>query len=98
MTEKRKPHLSFDEFDEVNYPRPQATDFAGFCERLLSRRDFLSGTAACGATAFLMSACAVAPPGRRTAMGEPPPFEPIGANTLDTVTVPKGYRWQVLVR
>ena len=48
--------VSFDAFDEINYPRPDRTDFDGVAERFLSRRAFLRGTAAVGATAFVLGA------------------------------------------
>lgn len=80
---------SLDDFDEVNSPRPEATDM----ERLtLSRRTLLKGSVA-GAASFMMSnpvLAAMAASSSRLA------FEPVAANGLDTVTVPKGYSWHVV--
>ena len=74
---------------------PAATDFAALARRLLSRRGFVGGAAALGAGAFVMQAG-----GGRTAeaAGAPPRFAPVAASTRDTVTLPEGYDWQVVVR
>ena len=98
MTETRRQRLSFDEFDEINYPRPQATDFAALADkaiaRTVSRRGFLGGGAALGAAAFLLGTSALSPAARANGRFG---FKPVAANTLDTITVPEGYRWQVVV-
>ena len=99
MSRKRiseTPDLSFDDFDEVHYPRPLETDFGRLVERAVSRRGFLGGSVAFGAAAFVASAGALRPLSARAAdrFG----FEPVAANTLDTVTVPPGYNWHVVVR
>ena len=83
-------NYSLDDFDEVNFPRPEATDME---KMILSRRHFLKGSVA-AAAAFMMSqsvlAKAVSEATSRLA------FEQVAANTLDTVTVPKGYSWHVV--
>ena len=88
--------LSFDDFDEVHYPRPLETDFGRLVERAVSRRSFLGGSVAFGAAAFVASAGALRPLSAHAAdrFG----FDPVAANTLDTVTVPPGYNWHVVVR
>ena len=87
--------LSFDEFDELNDPRPQETEFAVLAEKAISRRGFLGGTASLGAAAFLLGTSALVPSTARAA-GLWLAFEPIAANSLDTVTVPKGFRWHIV--
>ena len=99
MSRKRiseTPDLSFDDFDEVHYPRPLETDFGRLVERAVSRRGFLGGSVAFGAAAFVASAGALRPLSAHAAdrFG----FDPVAANTLDTVTVPPGYNWHVVVR
>ena len=99
MSRKRiseTPDLSFDDFDEVHYPRPLETDFGRLVERTVSRRGFLGGSVAFGAAAFVASAGALRPLSAHAAdrFG----FDPVAANTLDTVTVPPGYNWHVVVR
>ena len=81
---------SLDDFDEVNSPRPEATDMEKI---ILSRRTFLKGSVA-GAAAFLMSqsvlAKVVSEASSRLA------FQQVTTNGLDTVTVPKGYSWHIV--
>ena len=89
--------VSFDDFDEMNEPRPERTDFDRLAENAISRRRFLGGTVSFGAAAFVMSAAGLAPPAARAAARRIA-FEPVAANTLDTVTVPRGYSWHVVAR
>ena len=89
-----------DDFDEFYFPRPGETDFAALADkeisRQITRRGFMRGAAGAGAAAFVASTAltpiaALANSGR---FG----FEPIPANSLDTVTVPQGYSWHVVAR
>ena len=89
--------MSFDEYDEMNDPRPERTDFDRLAERAISRRGFLGGTVAFGAAAFVMGTAGLAPLSARAAARRIA-FEPVAANTLDTVTVPPGYGWHVVAR
>ena len=73
------------------------TDFERLAERAISRRGFLCGTAACGASAFVLSAGGMAArPARAAVAGLD--FTPVAANGLDTVTVPEGFSWHVVAR
>ena len=90
-------HVSFDEFDEMNDPRPGPTDFGRLAENAISRRGFLGGTIAFGAAAFVMGAADLASRAARAASRRIA-FEPVAANALDTVTVPRGYSWHVVAR
>ncbi len=96
MSETGMTEISFDAFDEINYPRPAATGFAAIADNVLSRRRFLGSGVAFGAAAFVMGSTALTPTPARAAsrLG----FEPVPANGLDTVTVPKGYNWQVVAK
>ncbi len=87
---------SFDDFDEINDPRREETDFARISAKAVSRRAFLGGAAAVGATAAVLGTTALTPFGAH-AMGRLG-FEQVAANGLDTVTVPRGYSWQVVAR
>ncbi|WP_025770878.1 PhoX family protein [Thioalkalivibrio sp. HK1] len=87
--------LSFDEYDELNNPPPAETDFEGVVERAMSRRGFLHSTGAMGAAAFAMSAGFLVP-SRTEATTAWLDFEPIAANGLDTVTLPKGFQWHIV--
>ncbi|MDE0391906.1 MAG: PhoX family phosphatase [Rhodospirillales bacterium] len=73
------------------------TDFERLAERAVSRRGFLRGTAAGGATAFVLGAGGMAAMPVRAAVAGLD-FTPVAANGLDTVTVPEGYSWHVVAR
>ena len=88
-----------DDFDEFHFPRPEETDFAVLASQEISRRGFMGGAAAAGAAAFVAataSASTAAP--ASSAAGGRFGFEPVAANTMDTVTVPEGYSWHVVAR
>ena len=55
MTHKTED-LSFDEFDDINYPRENEPEFTSIADRVISRRKFVGSTAALGATAFVLGA------------------------------------------
>ncbi|MDA0239043.1 MAG: DUF839 domain-containing protein, partial [Proteobacteria bacterium] len=72
----------------------QDTDFDLIKDRVLSRRGFLGGVGL-GVSAFVLGSTALSPL-RALANGSRLGFEAVPANSLDTVTVPRGYRWNVL--
>ena len=89
--------VSRDDADRRNERHDIPTDFERLAERAISRRSFLHGSAALGATAFVLGAGSMGvQPARATAM--PLDFTPIAANGLDTVTVPEGFSWHVVAR
>lgn len=90
------PFVSFDEFDERHNPRPEPSDFENICEHAISRRRFLGAGVAYGTTAFVMGAAVPAPAAAQKTSRLT--FDPVAANTLDTVTVPDGYNWHVVAR
>ena len=96
MTQTRTEAPSFDEFDEMRRPPPEVTDFERVVTRMVSRRTFLGGSVAMGAAALVSGASGLAPrsAGAATRFG----FASVPANTLDTVTVPPGYRWHVVAQ
>ena len=83
--------LSFDDFDELNDPRDEPTAF----ERIVSRRRFLGGAAALGAAGAFFGLGAFRP-AHAAGMGGLD-FEPVAANSLDTVTVPPGFSWHNVI-
>lgn len=98
MTPKDIHDLSADEWDELNFPRPEVQDFDRVVERAISRRGFLGGALAFGSGAAVMGAGLLK---GTTALAEPAsrfPFAPIAAQTDGTVHVPEGYSWKTLVR
>ena len=93
------PKLSADDWDDLNFPRPEEQDFDRVVQRAISRRGFLrdamvfgSGAALMGATGVLSPSVAQAQQTSRFA------FAPIPTATDGTVHVPEGYSWQALVR
>lgn len=98
MTDVDKLSLSWDEWDELHFPRPKEHDFDGIVESAISRRGFLSGVLAFGSGAAVMgtglftSASAEAQTTSRFA------FTPIAAQIDGTVHVPEGYSWKLLAR
>ena len=98
MTPKDIHDLSADEWDELNFPRPEGNDFDKVVERAISRRGFLGGVLAFGSGAAVMGVGMLK---GTTAMAQPAsrfPFTPIAAQTDGTVHVPEGYSWKTLVR
>lgn len=90
--------LSFDEWDELKFPRPEEQEFDEVVERAISRRGFLGGVLAFGSGAAVMGAgllkgtTALAQQTSRFA------FEQLAPQTDGTVHVPEGYSWEVLIR
>ena len=95
MSSTIENEVSFDDFDEIINPRPEETDFDRIVEASISRRGFLGGTLAFGSFAMLnstfLSTGAEAAENRFA-------FEAIPTNSEDAITVPKGFKAEVLVR
>ena len=96
-SEAKQAEPSFDECDALHDPPPTPTDFDLIVEKVMSRRSFLGGSVAFGAAAFVTGVVGFVPEPVRAGGGRLG-FTPVPANTLDTVTVPEGYRWQVVAR
>ncbi|SIO02360.1 PhoX family protein [Vannielia litorea] len=97
-----KHNLSFDDWDEANFPRPAETEFDRVVERALSRRNFLGSVLAFGSGAAVMGTGLLK---GSTALAEGHamaksrfPFKPIGIATDHEVHVPEGYTAKVLIR
>ena len=88
--------MTFDDFDELLNPGPEVSEFEAIADSNFSRRSFLEGGMHFGVGAFLLSAGSLAP-GKAQAASRLA-FEAVAANSLDTVTVPKGYTWQPVLR
>jgi len=95
MTRVTTDELSFDEFDEINNPPVEVTDFDLVSGAYLARRRFLGGALALGASAFVLGSTALT---RRAAAASRLGFKPVAASTEDTITVPEGYNWHTVVR
>ncbi|MCV2403874.1 PhoX family phosphatase [Marinomonas sp. C2222] len=99
MSIKQRDELSFDELDELVRPAPEVVEFEQVANSMVSRRGFLGGGAAVGASAFVMGSTTLATSSALAAGHKHSrlAFEMVKANALDTITVPKGYKWDVLV-
>ena len=99
MPVKQDQVLGFDEHDELVRPAPEMVEFEETANRMVSRRGFLSGGAAVGASAFVMGSTTLA--ASKALAGEEMKmsrlaFDMVKANAEDTVTVPAGYKWDIL--
>ncbi|MEM7268356.1 MAG: PhoX family phosphatase [Pseudomonadota bacterium] len=95
MSPYDKDEISFDDFDEIVNPRPEECDFDRIVEAAISRRGFLGGVMAFGSFAALNGVSSEA---LAAAHGDRFAFDQIAANSADDITVPTGYRAQVVVR
>jgi len=94
---KKTEEMSFDEYDELINPKPDENDFDRILEVALTRRGLLKGVMAVGSLAAIGSAATLAPTDAIAATNRFA-FDAIDANTLDDITVPKGYSAQVVTR
>lgn len=90
-----KKELSFDEFDEQVNPREPSNDFDKIMQLALSRRDLLKSVIALGSITTLGS---LASPTTATAATNRFAFSAISASNLDELTVPDGFRAEVVAR
>ena len=88
---------TFDEWDDINFPRPQENDFDRVVESAISRRGFLGGALAFGSGAAVMGAGILGAAPARAQQTSRFAFNPIPIHTDATVHVPEGYSWQRLV-
>lgn len=95
MKDSDKTEVTFDEFDELKTPRPETCDFDDVVEAALSRRGFMGGVITFGSFAALGGGLI---PGVAKAAADRFAFDAIPTNTLDEVTVPEGYEFDVIVR
>lgn len=102
-----KQALSFDDFDDLHNPKPQQSDFEQIVDRRMSRRGFLGGALKIGAGSMVMgfglTACDLdSDSDSNSDSGTPQTrilqqFDNISANSADTVTLPEGFEWNIVV-
>ncbi|NLQ16653.1 PhoX family phosphatase [Marinomonas sp. M1K-6] len=100
MKIEQMQNLSFDELDELVRPAPEVVEFEEVAHKMVSRRGFLGGGAAVGASAFVMGSTTLAAGNAlaaSTTTDSRLAFSMVKANALDAVTVPEGYKWEVVV-
>lgn len=92
--------MGCDEFDEWRRPPVEDVAFESVVAAAFKRRDFLkAGLAIFGASSFAVQSFAGGLDDKAELSGlfTHFDFEAVGANTLDTVTLPPGYAWAPLV-
>ena len=97
---KKSDHsaLSWDEWDEVNDPRPEGTEFDRIVEAGLSRRGFLSGLVAVGSGAAAMGVGLLNGTAAQAQQATRFAFKPIPIATDGTIHVPAGYSWKPMIK
>jgi len=90
--------LSWDEWDELQRPAAETTDFDGVVDAALSRRGFLTGVVAYGSGAAVMGAGLLSGTSAQAQTASRFAFTPIAAQTDFTVHVPNGYSWHALAK
>ena len=95
------PHDAKDRHDDPS--AANSTDFGALAEqameRALSRRTLLGAAATFGASAFVLGAGGFLSTTRAKTGAAPHwlRFNPVAANRLDTITLPKGFRWRPVI-
>jgi secreted PhoX family phosphatase len=88
--------ISFDDFDELNNPRPAETDFDRVVDAAISRRGFLSGVLTFGAGSFILGTSSLVNVAEASTSRFG--FDSVAASIDDTITVPQGYEWDVALQ
>jgi len=91
-------HLSWDEWDELQSPRPDATDFDGVVETAMSRRGFLGRVLAFGSGAAVMGTGLLNSGSAQAQTASRIGFAQISIATDATVHVPEGYSWHPVAK
>ncbi|MEL6809054.1 MAG: PhoX family phosphatase [Pseudomonadota bacterium] len=90
--------MSPDDWDEMNFPRPEVQGFDEVVEEAISRRGFMSGVLAFGSGAAVMGTSMLKGTTAMAGQSDRFAFEQLPIQTDNTVHVPEGYTWDVLVR
>ncbi len=93
MKDNETHELSWDEWDELQRPAPEKTDFDAVVAAAISRRGFLSGVLAYGSGAAVMGTGLLSGSSADAQMASRFGFTPIAIQTDGTVHVPDGYTW-----
>ncbi len=98
MKDSDKMDLSWDDWDELNDPRPAENDFDAVVERAIDRRGFLGGVLAFGSGAAVMGTAGLMGSTSAQAATSRFGFTPIPIATDATVHVPDGYEWHSVAK
>ena len=86
----------FNEFDDVNFPREEKSEFNKIIDRAITRRGFLGLSAAFGVSAFVASA-GIPQTAQAKAVSRLMGFDSTPMSAADTITLPEGYNWKTLI-
>ncbi len=98
MKDIEQHRMSPDDWDEMNFPRPEVQGFDDVVEAAISRRGFMGGVLAFGSGAAVMGTSMLKGTTALAGQSDRFAFEQLPAQTDGTVHVPEGYTWDVLVR
>ena len=98
MKDINSSDLSWDDWDELNDPRPAETDFDRVVAAAVSRRGFLGGALAFGSGAAVMGTGLLGSTSAQAQVAARFAFTPIPIATDFTVHVPAGYSWAPLAK
>lgn len=90
--------LSWDDWDELQRPAPEQTDFDNVVEAAISRRGFLSGVLAYGSGAAVMGTGLLSGTAAKAVGANRFAFTPIPIQTDGTIHVPEGYTWRPVAK
>ncbi len=90
--------LSWDDWDELQRPAPDTTEFDEIVEAAISRRGFLSGVLAYGSGAAVMGTGLLSGTSAEARTASRFGFTPIPIQTDSTVHVPEGYTWHPVAK
>ena len=91
--------LSWDEWDELQRPAAETTEFDAVVDKAINRRGFLSGVLAFGSGAAVMGAGTMMSATSVEAQTVSRfGFQPIPISTDNTIHVPEGYSWQPIAK
>ena len=98
MSQINYDELSFDDEDELKFPRPTQQGFDEVVDRAISRRGFLGGALAFGSGAAVMGTGLLSGTSAEAQQVSRFAFDQLAPQTDGTIHVPGGYNWDVLVR